>query len=171
MDQQSQQGSRFIKVVQWICKVLIGISSVMLGVMLLISVADIIGRVFFTHPIQGTFELVGLLMIVIGCLGMGYCQLVKGNVAIDILLNRLGRRGQAVLNVLSFLMSIAVSVIISWQLSLRMYDYLTIGLKGLTITLHLPLWPFMLTMTISFAWVTVIFFIDLYNSFREVLKR
>jgi hypothetical protein len=48
---------------------------------------------------------------------------------------------------------------------------MSVGLKGLTITLKIPLWPFMLLMAISFAWVAIIFVIDLYNSFREVLKR
>jgi TRAP-type C4-dicarboxylate transport system permease small subunit len=171
MNQQSQHDSGFIKVVKWICMVLIGISSVTLAIMLFVSVADVIGRVAFFHPIQGTFELVGLLMVVIGCLGMGYCQLVKGNVAIDILLNRLNKRGQTILNILSFLMSIAVCIIISSQLLSRTFDYMSVGLKGLTITLKIPLWPFMLLMAISFAWVAIIFVIDLYNSFREVLKR
>jgi TRAP-type C4-dicarboxylate transport system permease small subunit len=92
-------------------------------------------------------------------------------VAIDILLNRLNKRGQTILNILSFLMSIAVCIIISSQLLSRTFDYMSVGLKGLTITLKIPLWPFMLLMAISFAWVAIIFVIDLYNSFREVLKR
>ena len=94
MNQQSRQDSGFIKVVKWICLVLIGISSVTLAIMLFVSVADVVARGVFLHPIQGTFELVGLLMVVIGCLGMGYCQFIKGNVAIDILLNRLNKEGK-----------------------------------------------------------------------------
>ena len=171
MDQVQPELQHYNPIIMWIGRVTITISTVMLGVMLFLSVADVIGRFLFNHPIEGTFELVGMLMVVIGFLGLGYCQLVKGNIMIDIFTNRFGPRGQALLNIVSFIISVVICVLIVWQGWLRAWDYAFKELGGTTNTLHIPYWPFMFLMAVSFAWVTVIFLIDLVQSFKKVFKR
>jgi TRAP-type C4-dicarboxylate transport system permease small subunit len=147
------------------------IGAMVLAIMMFLSVADICGRFFFNRPINGTWEVVSLMVVLVGVLGLGYCQLVKGNIMIDIFTKRLSPRGQAIMNVISYLISIGVCAIVCWQVSLRMHDYMFKQLGGKTITLGIILWPFMLLMAVCFAWVTAIFCIDLYHAFREVLKR
>jgi len=158
-------------VVKWICNVMIAVSACALGVMMFLSVASIAGRFFFLHPIEGTEELVGMLLIVCASLGLGYCQLMKGNINIDILTSRFSIKGQARLNIISYLMSFAVSVVISWRGFLLMHQYMIEKLGSVSATLGILLWPFMLIMSVSFAWVAVIFLFDLYNAFRVVLKK
>jgi TRAP-type C4-dicarboxylate transport system permease small subunit len=160
----------FNDAIKWICWVMTAIGAVTLGVMMFYSVADICGRYFFQRPINGTMELVGLLVVVVGCLGLGYCQLLKGNINIDIVTSRFTPRGRAILNICSYLMSIAVCVIVAWQGFMRSNDYLHKTLGGETIILGLRLWPFMLFFSICFTWVTFIFILDLINAFREVFK-
>jgi TRAP-type C4-dicarboxylate transport system permease small subunit len=172
MDQLPQQASlQGNPVVRWICNVMIAVSAVSLGVMMFLSVASIAGRFFFLHPIEGTEELVGMLLIVCASLGLGYCQLMKGNISIDIFTSRLKPRGQAVVNILSYLMSFAISVIISWRGFLMMRPYIVEKLGSISSVLGILLWPFMLIMSLSFAWVAVIFLFDVYYSFRTVLRK
>ena len=161
----------FHPAIVWTCRVMTGIGAVVLAIMMFLSVADICGRNFFNKPIDGTYEIVSLMVVLVGCLGLGYCQLVKGNIMIDIVTKRLPPRGQAILNVISYLISIAVCGLVVWQVSLRMHDYMLKQLGGKTLSLGIVLWPFMLLMVMCFTWVTVIFCIDLYHAFREVLKR
>ena len=171
MDQLPQPEPQGNIIVKWICNVMIAIAAVALAIMLFLSVADVIGRSFFLHPIEGTSELVGMLLVITASLGLGYCQLVKGNINIDIFTNRFSRRGQSILNIFSYLMSVAVSVIITWRGLVMMNQYRTETLGSTSATLGIILWPFMLIMSLGFAWVAVIFLIDLYHSFVEVFKR
>ena len=171
MEQIPQAEQQSNPVVKWICNVLIAVSAIALGIMLFLSVADVIGRSFFLHPIEGTSELVGMLLVITASLGLGYCQLVKGNINIDIFTNRFSRRGKSVLNIFSYLMSVAVSVIITWRGLVMMRQYMLEKLGSTSATLGIILWPFILIMSLGFAWVTVIFLIDLYNAFLEVFKR
>ena len=157
------------RIVRRVSRVLIAISSIALAIMMFLSIGDVGGR-FFNHPIQGTFEIVSVLLLVSSAPGLGWCQYVKGNVNIDILVNKLSRRGQAILNAISYFMSIVVSVIVCWQGSLMTFDYMFKKVGGKTEVLSMVLWPFMLIMVIGFAWVTVIFIIDLYKSITEALK-
>lgn len=171
MDQEKRELLGYNRSVVWICRTLTAMAAVVLSIIMFLSIADISGRFFFKKPIEGTYEIVSLMVVVVGCLGLGYCQLVKGNIMIDIFTKRLSPRGQAIMNIISYLISIGVCAIITWQVSLRMHDYMLKQLGGKTITLGIVLWPFMLLMVLCFAWVTAIFCIDLYHAVREVFKR
>jgi TRAP-type C4-dicarboxylate transport system permease small subunit len=171
MEQIQQELAQRNRVIKWVGRVTIVISAAMLGVMLFLSVADVLGRYLFNYPIEGTFELVGMLMLVIGFLGLGYCQLVKGNIMIDVIINRFSPRVQALLNIISLIMSAVICVLIVWQGWLRAWDYAFKELGGTSNTLHIPFWPFMFLMSISFAWVAVIFIIDIVQAFQRGIKR
>ena len=161
----------FRGIIKWICWAMTTIGAVSLAIMMFASIADITGRYFFNKPIEGTIELVSLLVVVAGCLGLGYCQLLKGNITIDIIPNRFGRRGKAIFHICSYVISIVLCIIVTWQVSMRTHDYMIKLIGGETIILGLRLWPFMLLMTICFAWVTFIFILDLINAIGEVFKR
>jgi TRAP-type C4-dicarboxylate transport system permease small subunit len=155
----------------WICRVMAGIATIVLGVILVLAIADIVGRVVFLRPIEGVVELIGMLMVVIGFLGLGYCQLVKGNVLIDIITSRFKERGQAVFNIFSYLICIAICSLITWQGGIRAWAYIFKKVGQYTVIMHILFWPFMMLMAISFAWVTVIFILDLIQAIKKVVKR
>lgn len=171
MDQDKRELTGYNRTIVWICRSLTAIGAVTLAIMMFLSIADICGRFFFNKPVPGTYEMVALMVVLVGCLGLGYCQLVKGNIMIDIFTKRLSPRGQAGMNVISYLISIAICGLICWQGSLRMHEYLLKQFGGRTIVLGIIYWPFMLLFAVCFAWVTMIFCLDLYKSLREVFKR
>lgn len=147
------------------------VSAVSLGVMMAITVIDVGGRYLFNAPLEGAFELTGLLLLIAGTWGMGYCQLRKGNIRITVLKDLFSSRGQSLLDIVAYIVCIAAAGMITWQGSLRMYGYIFRELGGVTETLSLPFWPFMLMMAIGFGWACFIFLTDLYNSLFKVSRR
>jgi TRAP-type C4-dicarboxylate transport system permease small subunit len=161
--------SKFMKVVTRISAVMVAISAAALGIMMFLTVADLTGRNFL-HPINGS-ELIGMLLIVASSLSLGWCQITKGNISIDVLSKRLKPRGQAILNIFSYSISVAVTVIICWQGTKMMLNYMSLDLGGRTAILSLIIWPFWLIITLGLALVTVVFCIDLYQSLVRAFKK
>ena len=173
MDKQShrEQVSRFDTVIMWISRIMAVVAAAVLAVMMMIIVMDVCGRYFFLAPLEGTFELVGILLVIAGSWGMGYCQLLKGNIRINVLFDLFPSRVQSFIYVIAYLIGIATTGMICWRTSLRMHEYFYKQLGATTETLSLPFWPFMLMLAIGFGWVYIIFVIDLYKTFHEAFKR
>jgi TRAP-type C4-dicarboxylate transport system permease small subunit len=153
-----------------ISRVMAVIAAVVLGIMMINTVADVCGRYFFLSPIEGTFELVGIMLVIAASLGLGYCQLNQANIRITVISDLLPPRGQAIVFLVSHIICAVIAGMICWRGWLRGWEYIFKELGGTTVTLGLPYWPFMLLLSIGFGYVGLIFVLDIYNSFREVFK-
>lgn len=162
--------SLFRKIILRISQGQVIISCTMLAIMMFISTADVIGRYFFTRPITGVWEIVSYAFVICGAFALGYTQLVKGNIQINLISDRLKPKVQAGLFIFSYLLCIISSALITWQGWIRMIEYAHKTVGGVTVTLGMTIWPFMLIFTLGFFWVTIIFAIDIYDCI-EVLKR
>jgi TRAP-type C4-dicarboxylate transport system permease small subunit len=171
MEQPNQPVSLFRRVVRRITEVMVVISAVMLAVMMFVSTADVIGRYFFLRPIEGAWEIVSFAFVICGAMAIGYTQLIKGHIQINLVSDRLPPRGRAGLFILSYLICLGGSALVTWQGWLRAWDYMHKTLGGETITLGIALWPFMLIFTIGFFWLAFILLIDIYDLIVEVIKR
>jgi TRAP-type C4-dicarboxylate transport system permease small subunit len=171
MEQLGQPVSRFRHVVRRITEGMVIISALMLAVMMFISTADVIGRYFFLSPIEGTWEIVSMSFVICGAMAIGYTQLIKGHIQINLVSDRLTRRGRAGLFIFSYLICLVGSALVTWQGWLRAWDYMHKTIGGETITLGIALWPFMLIFTIGFFWLAFILLIDIYDLIVEVSRR
>ena len=171
MEQSSQPVSRFRRVVKRITEVMVVISAIMLFAMMLVSTGDVIGRYFFLRPIEGAWEIVSMLFVISGAMAIGYTQFVKGHVQINLVSDRLSRRGRAGLFMVSYLICLAGCALVGWRGWLRMWSYTQKTVGGETITLGLPLWPFMLIFALGFFWLAFILLIDIYDCIVEVRRR
>jgi TRAP-type C4-dicarboxylate transport system permease small subunit len=173
MEQQVEQpqGPKPNVVVLWISKVMAAVAAVTLGAMMMIAVVDVCGRFFFTKPLNGSFELGGILLVTAGTWGMGYCQLRKTNIRIDVLTTHFPKKAQIIANIAAYIICIVAAGGTAWRVALMTGEYITTDRGGLTSTLLIPYWPFMLTLAMGFGWLTIILIIDLVNSFIEVFKK
>jgi len=169
--QEERITSRCGKVTLKISRVMAVIAAVVLSIMMVLSVADVCGRNFFLKPITGTFELIGIMLVIAGCMGLGFCQLNQGNIRISILADRLPSRGQAIVYLISYIIGAAVTGMICWQSGLRAWAYIFKTLGGVSVTLKMPYWPFMFILSIGFGWLCVILLIDIFITAREVFRR
>lgn len=103
------------------------------------TVADIVGRSFFNHPVRGTIELTELAVVVIVYLGLSYAESRDSHIAVDLLYLRLGARARLALRVFAGLVGLLVVSVMTW----RLYLYAgQLGAGGYTTgTLRVPLYP------------------------------
>lgn len=147
------------------------IACIFLAVMVLIVTLDVAGRDIFTLPIRGAFELVGLFLILASTWGLGYCQLKKGHIRIPLFYDMFPRKVRLALDILAYFICLVSAGLLSWQMLRMAVEYLTRDNGGLTSTLAIPFFPFMLALAIGFGWMCVILLLDLYSSFQGVTKK
>lgn len=111
-----------------------------LTVMLVLQVANIIGRKFFEYPILGTVELTRMLLAVVVFLGLAHSEDLGDHITIDLIYVRLGPRMRTAFNVFANLLSVGVIGLMAYQL----FDYssFTRGTGEETGILEWPIWPF-----------------------------
>jgi TRAP-type C4-dicarboxylate transport system permease small subunit len=152
-------------------KIMAMIAASVLLAMMLLTVADVFGRYFFNSPIRGTWEIIGLLLVCAGTWGLGYCQLQKAHISIDVLVRRFSQRVKAAIYSLAYLIGLIGFSVICWRVFLlaKRYFFLTRG--NATETLHIPYYPFMLIMAIGAGMLALVLLIDLRRSLTEVLRK
>ena len=151
------------------------ISAVVLAFMMILTVVDVSGREFFLSPVEGTYELIGIMLVIAGCLGMGYCQLNQANIRITVISDLLPARGQAIVYLVAYIIAAVTTGLVAWQGGLRAWEYFLRVIEGrlgaVLVETQLPFWPFMLLLAIGFGWVCIIFIIDVVLTAKEVFRR
>ena len=151
-------------------RVMGGIAAVVLGIMMLNVTADVCGRKFFLAPINGTPELVAMMLVIAASLTLGYCQLNKSNIRISLFFDLFPPRWQSMLFAFAYIICAFVSGLICWRGWLRGWEYVFKGEAGETVTLGMPYWPFMILLALGFGWACILFLIDVYFSIVEVFR-
>jgi TRAP-type C4-dicarboxylate transport system permease small subunit len=159
------------KVILNISRVMAVIAAIVLAIMMVLTVADVAGRNLYLKPIEGTYELVGIMLVIAGCLGLGYCQLNLGNIRITVLSDLFPPRGQAIIFLIAYIIAAFCCGMICWQGGIRAWEYIFKQFGGIIVTLKVPYWPFMMLLAIGFGWACLIFLIDIYLTAKEVFKR
>ena len=127
-----------------VCRFASGMGSVILCMMMLLIVADVLLRFSFNLPVQGSFELVELMMACIVCLGIAHTGVGKGHVAVGFLISKLPERIRMGINVFSYLVATVLFALISWK-SMEQMRILKES-ETTTALLELPIYPFMMVL-------------------------
>ncbi len=154
--------------VNWVMCV---IAAIGMGVMVLLTVADVAGRYLLNSPIKGTWEFVGLMLIIGGTWGLGQCQIEKGHIKITIFLERYSRRVKAIFNSIAALIGLAAFSLLCRQMLIMAKTYHSMGSRGVTDTLELPFAPFMLMLAISAGVIALVLLVDLVHALAEVARK
>jgi len=157
--------------VQWsflsISKVMAVIGAIVLGIMMLLTTSDVVGRYFFNHPIGGTYELIGLLLVCAATWGLAYCQIHRRHIRISVLLDRFSPRIRAGLDSLAYIIGLGAFFLICWQMLVMATEYFLLGDTGTTEELGIPFFPFMLTLAIGVGMLCIILLTDLLQSLKQ----
>lgn len=154
-----------------VSRVMAMVAAYALSLMMLLTVADVIGRYFFNRPIKGTYELVGLTLVCAATWGLAYCQIQRGHIRVMLLVEHFPPRVQTVLNSLAYLLGLGGLSVICWRTLLLTKTYISLAGAGVTVNLHVPFWPFMLMLAIGAGMFSVIFLIDLLHSLAKVIRK
>ena len=167
--------SRFLKIasktqsgIHSASNVMVYIAAFALFGMMMVTVGDVVGRFVFNKPITGAFELVGFLMVWAGTWGMAYCQVKKGHIRVDFLLQRFSKRGQAFLTFAAYLIGLLAFSLLTWRVILRAEYFLNLTRGNATDTLGIPIFPFVVLLAIGTGMVALVLLIDLLHTIAEV---
>jgi TRAP-type C4-dicarboxylate transport system permease small subunit len=115
------------------------IGSGILVVMVIITVADVIGRRFLNLPVKGSYELGEMLLVIVVFFNLPYTEIQDGNVSIDILFIRFGQRTQRIIQSLMYILFLVISILFAWQLFVLAFDEWSEGF--ITTVLKIPTYP------------------------------
>jgi len=148
----------FERVVHWLSKRFNWIAAVSIGAMMVLTCADVLGRYFFRSPIPGTYEVTGLLGLVVISFAMAHTQSVRGHVSLDFLVLKLRQRLRAITLSIGYLVSLGLSVLITWRSAMYAASLWQVG--EASPTEKIPYAPFAYLITIGFAALSLILLID-----------
>lgn len=141
-----------MKVAKVISAILNVISIIAVLAMLVLVVADVILRYIFSSPIIGATEIVRMLMV---CITPSFvCAVVEDkHIKVGLIMDRLGRKGQIVVDVITLLMTAGISALLSWQA--WVYMKYAIKFKEYYTLLKIPKWPFELIFCVAMAFTVL----------------
>lgn len=147
---------------------LLNIFGVSMGlIMVLIVTANVIGRYLFRRPLIGTVEVEEFMLLVLVFFGIGYAQTKKRHVSIATLVDRLPQKAQLVINNVTYLPSLIVFSLITWQSLVMAKKYWIKGVSSLF--LEVPLSPFLCIVAVGTAVLCLVLLSDFIFSASEVL--
>jgi TRAP-type C4-dicarboxylate transport system permease small subunit len=140
---------------------------VVAGLMML-TVCDVFGRYFFSHPVIGTTELTEYLM---ACLlvGMAPCLLAGRHIRIDIFYGRFRPRMKAILDIVYYLAGLFAIAILTWTGWRQALIMLDAGARSSM--LEIPDFPFIMVLVVSFGILFIVMLILMIQRIVEVAKR
>lgn len=123
-------------------RLLQAVSKVLMFFMALFIAADVVGRYVFNHPFKGSSDLVELMMGVSVFFGMAYCAQQDGHTRVDVFYRKLPVRIQAYFDVIGFVASFFIFLLITWQLGTRVWESIAEpARRTVTDLLHIPHMP------------------------------
>jgi len=137
--------------------VLMGIAGLFLVAMIALTCANVFLRLVWV-PVAGTFELMGYLGAVITAFAMGYTQIKKGYIAVDIVVLGFSKRIQKILNALNAIICTGFFALVTWQISKYAANLRETG--EVTETLQIIYYPFAYAVSVGCGALTLVFFIE-----------
>ena len=145
------------------------ISQVLNGVLMWIGGLFLIGMVALTCgnivfrllwlPIRGAFELMGYFGAVVAAFALGYTQIKKGHIAVDVLINSFSDRTRRVINALNSAACLLFLSVCAWQISVKATTLWQTG--EVTETLRIIYYPFTYGVALGCALLALVFLTDL----------
>jgi TRAP-type C4-dicarboxylate transport system permease small subunit len=143
-----------------------GVSFLIIG--MLLNTANIGGRYLFRAPIRSTYELTGLFMVLMICLGWARTTEKKAHVSVDILTSRLPHSVRRVLGLIMLLIGLTSFILMTWSCILTAGQYHKMG--SCTDLLRIPYAPVSVLMALGAFLVSVILLFQFIRAMDKMLK-
>lgn len=114
------------------------IASAALTVMMLTVVGDVVLRAAFNTPVQGAYDVVSIMLLVMVAFGIGPVIVRRGEILIDLIDAIIGPNAVRILGAVGSLLSFAVITFIGWSMISPAQDAWRWG--GYSLELGVPQW-------------------------------
>jgi len=139
-------------------QILVRIAGVFLVTMILLTCADIFLRQVWM-PIKGSVELMGYFGAIVTAFALGYTQIMRGHIAVDVLVNRFSAKIQRILSGISYFICMIFFVIAGWQIAKWATTLWTTG--EVTETLRIIYYPFTYGVALGCFFLALVLLVDL----------
>lgn len=131
---------RTIDIIQSIIRYICYAGIAVLFLMMLLTVADVIGRSIFNSPVPGTYEISKFLLVVVVLLSVGYVEQSNQNIHVDFFTNKMPFKVRLLTYIILTLVSIAFLGLVMWKGWEE--SFVTIRAKTASDIWRIPAYPF-----------------------------
>ena len=143
------------------------IACIAIIIMMLLSVADVVLRLF-GKPIPGAYELVGFLGTIVVSFALGFTSLEKGHIAVELLFRKLPQRAQLAIETFTNFVSFLIFGLIAYQAFIYALDIRKSG--EVSPTLQMPTYPFIFGIALGSGLLCIILIADSIKSMKRTLN-
>jgi len=123
----------------------------------------------FNRPVEGTYELTEYMMAFVVGFGIAYCAVLKGHISIELVVSRLPQRTQAIIDTVTYFISMVLLGLITWQYVLHLPESFQSG--RLSVILYIPLYPFVAVVLLGSAVLTLVLITQFVENLSKAVKR
>ncbi len=149
--------------------VLHSVGSGVLALMMLLTAGDVILRYVFNRPIVGAFDLTEYMMAIMVSFGLAYCALMKGHVSVGLVVSRFPQRVQAIIDMITSLLSLGMFTLITWQCFVNVKLQFASGFTSTV--LLIPVFPFAAMVGLGSTMLTLVLLIDFLDSLSRAVRK
>ena len=137
-------------------------------VMMVLVVANILTRKIWI-PIYGTYDFVGFISAVMVSFSIAYVGIVKGHVAVDMVMERFPQRAQAIVGAIGGILSLGMFSLVAWQCAVFANKMRSTG--EVSMTANAPFYPYVYGIALGTALLCLVILIDLIKDIVKAVKR
>jgi TRAP-type C4-dicarboxylate transport system permease small subunit len=146
------------------------IAMVVLLLLMFMTVGDVVGRYMVGiipgfGPIPGTFELTEFMLAIAVLTAIGYTQVQREHISIDLVINKFPPRVRAIIDSITDFLSLAIFVLVTWQ-TIK-YARLLYTSNDVSAVLRLPVYPFLIVAAVG----SFVFCLAMLSTFLFSLKK
>lgn len=145
------------RISHYLNQVLIWIAGLFLVAMIALTCANVFLR-FVWIPVSGTFELMGYFGAVLTAFALGYTQVRRGHIAVDIVVKGFSKRTQTILGSINSIVCTVFFALAAWQISKYANNLWETG--EVTETLQIIYYPFAYAVAFGCAVLSLVFLIE-----------
>lgn len=149
------------KVSGFLNRLLILIGGLFLVGMICLTCANIFLRTVWL-PIKGTFELMGFFGAVTTAFALGYTQIKRGHISVDVLIDTFSSRTKRFLNLFNSVICMSFFGLTAWQITKWATTLWRTG--EVTETLRFAYYPFTYAVALGCAVLALVFLTDVFKS-------
>lgn len=129
--------------------------------MILVTCGNIFFRIVWL-PVRGTFELMGFFGAIVASFALGYTQIERGHIAVDILITRFSRTTRRFLDFFNSLICMIFFALAAWQIAAWGNTIWKTG--EVSETLQIPYYPFVFGAALGFGLLSFVLLTDVLRS-------
>jgi TRAP-type C4-dicarboxylate transport system permease small subunit len=145
------------------------VSGAAIATAMLLVVANVILRKVFKMPILGTYEFTGFFAVLIISLGVSYCFLIDGHIAVDFIVDKFPSSLRNIVDVIMNLLIFAFMSVFTW----KSFEYAAslAANNQYSPTTKVPISIMVYIMAFCFAVFCLVSLIKIRESVRKAMKR